>query len=202
MSATGSNSVIIGFGHYSRTGKTTIAEMLQKELTRRNIHTIIWPLAEELKAIAFRLYQWAGLHCGVYYEITDRAKERYEKLRGLPYTPVELWVKLGNAIRSVDEASWVNYIFQEFNDSHDVLIIPDVRFPSEVKAIRERGGLLFKVTRPGVEPLDTESDKALLDYDGWDGEIRNNGPLSALDVPVKVLVKTVIEGLDAKRNGG
>lgn len=55
-------------------------------------------------------------------------------------------------------------------------IITDVRFPNEVQAIKDRGGLVFRVNRVDVELSKDqhESETALDSYTDWDGIILNS----------------------------
>lgn len=64
-------------------------------------------------------------------------------------------------------------------------IITDTRFPNEAKAIKDKGGIVIKVDRPGVVPInDHPSETALKDYD-FDYVIHNNGNIDDLVNNVK-----------------
>jgi len=106
----------------------------------------------------------------------------------------ELLQRTGMAGRKVlGEDVWVEQLFHEFAapipppDGHrwmlpamPDLVIPDVRFENEAAAIKDRGGVLWRVTRPGVGPVnDHESETAM---DGWafDGWLLNGGTLEDL----------------------
>lgn len=53
-------------------------------------------------------------------------------------------------------------------------IITDVRFPNEVKAIKDKGGIIIRVNRYGMPEGDAhESETALDKYTEWDGIILN-----------------------------
>ncbi|MFN4091652.1 MAG: hypothetical protein ACK4FG_01995 [Brevundimonas sp.] len=57
-------------------------------------------------------------------------------------------------------------------ENFDLVIIPDVRFPNEVKAILDRGGSVYRINREGVERDDHESE-ALVDTLQVTGDIYN-----------------------------
>jgi hypothetical protein len=64
-------------------------------------------------------------------------------------------------------------------------IITDVRFPDEAAAIRERGGLLFRINRQPAEVISMQqaahpSETSLDKYTGWDAIIDNNSTLEDL----------------------
>lgn len=162
---------LIGLGHYSRTGKDTFCRLLTKELAERNITASRVAFADAVKQVAYQLFSWAGLREAYFYE--THPGERSSKLPRAGLTPVEIWVAVGNRMRDVYPDVWVNIVLDELPASQ-VAIITDVRFPNEVAAIKERGGKVLKIVRPGVEPLPTDSDRALLGYDEWDGVINNN----------------------------
>jgi hypothetical protein len=88
---------------------------------------------------------------------------------------------------------WVNALFADYKPSGQPLgladmssyypdwIITDVRFPNEVDAIRNRGGVLVRVHNPRIESIDThESETALDNYKEWDGLIINDGDIPKL----------------------
>ena len=57
---------------------------------------------------------------------------------------------------------WVNSLFHDLEGQADVAAISDVRFLNECESILEiPGSQLVKVTKPGVQPKDTPSDKGV-----------------------------------------
>ncbi len=164
--------MIVGLGHYSRTGKDTFANYLIEECEKLGIKAIKQSFAWELKLVSHELYAWAGLREPEFYETEEGAALRNIKLPELNMSPVEVWVALGTkAIReNVYDRTWLDYLLKKVVHA-DVLIIPDVRFPNEAEAVKERGGWLIKIVRPGVEPRQTVADLALCDYRGWDDVI-------------------------------
>lgn len=68
-------------------------------------------------------------------------------------------------------------------------IITDTRFPNEANAIRERGGLVIRVNRPGTQTGDHPSETAL-DMYTFDEVIMNDGNLEQLEEEVsQILLK-------------
>jgi len=53
------------------------------------------------------------------------------------------------------------------------VVIPDIRFPNEVKAIQQAGGIVIRLTR-GVTCMTHKSECILDDYDGFD-IVHHNG---------------------------
>lgn len=64
-------------------------------------------------------------------------------------------------------------------------IITDTRFPNEASAIKDKGGILLKVTRPGVGPINDHPSETALNQWKFDYEIQNNGSLEDLINSVK-----------------
>ena len=175
---------IIGLGHYSRTGKDTFANALVQDITNRSggktrIKKI--PFAWKLKDICHQLYAWDGLREAEFYDTTEGEKFRDIKLPTIGKTPVEIWVAMGTpAVREqVYSDTWIDYLLKSALGL-DVLVIPDVRFPNEVAAIRQMGGTLIKVVRPGYGPRPTVADRALIGWTGWDYVIGSSGRMAEL----------------------
>jgi hypothetical protein len=173
---------IIGLGHYSRTGKDSLANYLIQDLRSSGLVAKKIPFAWKLKQICHDLYAWDGLREPEFYDTTDGEKFRDIKLPTIGKTPVEIWVAMGTpAVRNnVYMDTWINFVLKSDHQA-DVIVIPDVRFPNEIQAVREAGGWLGKIVRPGYGPRDTVADRALVGYDGWDAVIGRSGLMSELE---------------------
>lgn len=60
------------------------------------------------------------------------------------------------------EDLWVD-VTMNAADGHEGVVISDVRFPNEVAAIKDRGGVIYRVERPGVDRSDEHPSEALID---------------------------------------
>jgi hypothetical protein len=107
---------------------------------------------------------------------------------------------------------WVNALFADYKSKRELLqadgtwieldtgevdfavsikypnwIITDMRFPNEMEAVKERGGITIRVVRPGTEsethPSETALDNATFDY-----EIINDGEIVDLIEKVKTIL--------------
>jgi len=173
---------IIGLGHYSRTGKDSLANYLIQDLRSSGLVAKKIPFAWKLKQICHDLYAWDGLREPEFYDTPDGEKFRDIKLPTIGKTPVEIWVAMGTpAVRNnVYMDTWINFVLKSDHQA-DVIVIPDVRFPNEIQAVRDAGGWLAKIVRPGYGPRDTVADRALVGYDGWDAVIGGSGKMSELE---------------------
>jgi hypothetical protein len=164
-------TLTIGLGHYKRTGKDTFANFLVEACRERDPHFAIGKrsFAYKLKQVCHDLYGWAGLREPEFYETRDGEQFREVVLPEIGKSPRQIWIDMGTkAIReNVYEPTWLDYLLKGQHNL-DVMVIPDVRFPNEAEAIREAGGVLVKIVRPGYGPGPDVADQALLGYDGWD----------------------------------
>jgi len=100
----------------------------------------------------------------------------------------EFLQKLGTAVRNeVHPEFWTRALFIKEKDNQN-LIIPDVRFPNEVQIIKDHGGMLIRIERPGAGAGNHISEIALDNYKGWDIVIDNVGTLENLYNQVKFLM--------------
>jgi hypothetical protein len=183
---------IIGFGHRSRVGKDTCSKFLNTELRMAGIKTAHVSFAWKLKEVCYDLYAWAGLKKPIHYE--NFPADRQIKLPHLNMTPVEIWVAVGNKLREVYARTWIDAALRG-QQNVDVVIVSDVRYQNEIDAIKELGGVNYKVIKPDAPILDTVADNALEGFTGWDGIIENVGTLNELYPKVKELsVRMLTEG--------
>lgn len=176
---------LIGLGHYSRVGKDSFANFLKQAFRAldRDNKLVVGKLsfAYKLKQITHELYGWAGLREPEFYETPDGAELRRVALPIIGLSPVDIWIKFGtDAVRNqVYDRTWVDYLLKSACPEYDVAIITDVRFPNEADAIKQMGGMLIKVVRPGFGPI-SDVDKALDGYWGWDREVGQYGTMDNL----------------------
>jgi hypothetical protein len=117
-----------------------------------------------------------------------KEKELGEEWDGL--TPRKILQLLGTeAGREIIHPNiWVNSLFADYTTDSN-WIITDVRFPNEAQAIKDRGGIIIRIERPGGESHcggAHASETALDDYD-FDIVINNDGTIEELIDKVKQL---------------
>jgi hypothetical protein len=77
---------------------------------------------------------------------------------------------------------------KQFDLEHMYVLVDDVRFINELNVIKEYGGLIVKIERPGFDGANNHaSETSLDDYDAWDGKILNDGTLEEFKVKVEKL---------------
>jgi hypothetical protein len=185
--------IIIGVGHKSRQGKDQLCDYLVSHLRigTRGKRIVKAGFADQLKMVVHQLWGWTGI----------KEPEHYEKVPSdrniiIPHfnkNVVQVWIEFGNHCREFDPYVWINALLRGSNA--DVLILKDARFPNEVKAIKDNGGYVFKVERPGVEGLPSVSDNALNDYTEWDEVVVNSAGLWELNLKAQYLGDKYCKGL-------
>jgi hypothetical protein len=179
---------IVAFGHKSRMGKNTCATFFANYAKKDDKTTKITSFASLLKKVCFQMLEVYGLKDEYYYE--RYPEEKTIKLRELDMSPVDIWIKFGTPMvrEQLHNDIWVRNTLKE--NKNDFLVISDLRFPNEAKAIKERGGILIKVHNPIIPLRDSIADKALDDFNMWDYTIDNSGSLSNLKMKIGELYVT------------
>jgi hypothetical protein len=93
---------------------------------------------------------------------------------------------------------WVNALMAdyrpiEYNDDEQPRlpnwIITDCRFPNEAQAVKDKGGLVIRIDRPGVKPINDHPSEVALDNWKFDYKIANVSDIYALKETVEVILK-------------
>jgi hypothetical protein len=186
--------MLIGLGNYARVGKDAVASVLVQEHGFTRV-----AFADALKELALKadplIYSNAMVNVAtgrghlkqvVHANGWENAKNQFPEVR-------KFLQNLGVAAREVmGENVWVDAAFAGFNQhgpegrflGESDVVVTDVRFPNEFERIKDLGGKLVKVSRPGYGPANQHvSETALEDFE-WDYELQNNGTLD--DLPAKV----------------
>jgi hypothetical protein len=75
-----------------------------------------------------------------------------------------------------------------------LVLVDDVRFMNELNVIREFGGLIVKIERPGFDGANNHSSETSLDeYRQWDGIIVNDGTLDQFGQNVEALAREILQ---------
>jgi hypothetical protein len=161
----------------------------------------------EIKKYAGKLKQIASLLTGI--EIEDFEDQFIKKqnlgpqwnVHGMPMTIREFLQKLGtDALRDgLHTNAWVNALFADYKCvpadrapkgwDCDNWIITDVRFPNEAKAIKDRNGLLIRVDKPFVKPINNHPSETALDDWEFDYKIGNVSDFVSLMFTIEGILK-------------
>lgn len=156
--------MLIGLSGKMGSGKTTLTNFLSKELAP--LYNIIHEkVAGDLYAIQNYIYERCGL---TMVGEKDRA----------------LLIAVGEWGRDIKSSLWTDLCFNRvrelLKDSNNLIIIDDIRYPEEAKAIEDCGGVLIRIEGiqrgPNINPefANRGSEIALDDFD-FKHRINNNG---------------------------
>lgn len=175
--------ILLGLSGYARTGKDTVANILVNEHGFERVS-----YADALKDTAMRIDPMIETsfcesrdgHRPLTEIVTqhgwEKAKDGYPEVR-------RFLQSLGKALRDVvDENVWVNLAFSKINYDYGTrYVIPDMRFPNEMGAIRFVGGKTVRIERPGYGPVNGHISETAIDDAKFDYTLSNDGEVTKLE---------------------
>ena len=188
--------MIIGISGKAGSGKDTSAKMLEVLYANpdisyedfankryKNFADIqIVHFADSLKETAqvlFRIGEWE----------TNTQEGKKTTINWIGKTVRELLQGIGQGLRdAIDPNLWVKILFAN-TEGWTNYIIADVRYPNEIKAIKERNGILLRIDRKGAGAGNHSSETALDDYKEWDVHIENNNSIEDLFEAMRIFTK-------------
>ena len=183
---------VIGVSGKKRSGKDTFFQMLEKH---SSVPVYRLALADTLKnEIYERILKPDGLERSMLDN--DATKEQFRTLLQ--------WWGTEYRRRLFRDDYWLAKLseqLEQYKDQDAIVVITDVRFPNEFSFIKSIGGLMVRVSRPGL-PNATDphpSEVALDDEKGFDTFIDNNGTLEQFDSIVQAYVGTLNNGVSCAR---
>jgi hypothetical protein len=201
--------MIIGVNGYAGSGKDTVGTIIQYLIDTPgtvSLEDILdfplthrWWLEENS---GWEIKKWAGKLKVVSSMLTGIPVEKFEDQEFKKTMLGSEWnmsvrdflQKLGtDAIRdNLHTNAWVNALMADY-DSDSNWVITDTRFPNEAEAIKKAGGIIIRVERPGVKPVNNHPSEVGLDDFKFDYVINNDGDLESLSNKVKdILIKEQI----------
>jgi hypothetical protein len=176
--------MIIGLSGYAQSGKDEIAKVLSEHGFERAA------FADTLREALIALNPMAGYGLFLTDVVSmfgwEEAKRNYPEVRRLLQ---RMGTEAGRNI--FGEQIWVNKTLGKL-DSQKHYIITDVRFQNEADAIRDLGGQMWRVVRPGHGPVNGHSSEVDLDNYVFDYVVENKGDLEELKTLVLALVKVSV----------
>jgi hypothetical protein len=196
------SNLLIGVGGFAQAGKDAFADFLvsdhgfHKEYMSRALETALlrldpwilnvednWKYGTYPTEVPDKLITYSRLHEAVGYDYSKNNRD------------VRLFLqRLGTEIGRdmCDPDVWVRWAFRIVDailDNHGSAVITGIRFCNELTAVKQRGGLLVWIERPGVGPVNGHvSDNELSSAD-FDVTILNNGTLDDLRQDVASLLR-------------
>lgn len=177
--------MLIGITGYARAGKDTVGKIL----TSAPYNFVRVSFADPLKQMALDIDPLVaeGVHLQPYVEMWgwETAKEHPEVRRFLQRLGSEgirknvcktFWLDKG-----ITEATLL--LERGFN-----VVMTDPRFPNEAQAIKQIGGEIWRVFRPGTEPINGHTSETSIDTISHDRSINNDGEILDLEVKIATMI--------------
>lgn len=197
--------LFVGLSGKKQTGKDTTLSFLENVLHDVQNTSFAWPLKEYVavrilgipRELAFGTNEQKETPTHIMWDSMFREiREDYRELgmkdpRCGPMTVREVLQVVGTDwYRRVYPDVWVDFPFrQEWNSK--IVVITDCRFPNEVEAIKQHGGVILRLERDtGLE--DSHPSEKELDNYQFDHVYSNNGSLEDLEAFVTDFAEKVI----------
>lgn len=179
--------MIIGLSGYAQSGKDTVAQLLVDNYGFKRI-----AFADKMREMLYELNPAIGINPDgpdAYWRLKDYVKavgwdkaKQFMEIR-------RLLQEFGVAGREVlGKDVWVRAAFEGI-DNQTLVVVSDVRFANEAHHIKSLGGVVWRITRPGIEPANGHFSDSQLDTYMFDGYIDNNTTLDALEFQVDSLAR-------------
>lgn len=204
--------MIIGLSGYAQVGKDTVGAILVEHhgytrlsfaQTLKDVLLDVNPrvgMCRMLETWDFAYNQGLNVNHAGHCQSADPAMFDWEYAKKEPEVR-RLLQALGVAMRThVGPDVWVDAVMRQYDalsvphatlsgfETIPKVVITDVRFPNEAQAIRERGGQVWRIVRPGFGPVNGHESETALDcwghFYGW---LYNDGDLAALRQQVEGL---------------
>lgn len=187
--------MIIGLSGYAQSGKDSIGAILVK-----NYGFTRYAFADALKEMAYQLNPIVvtsideniplGVDTNLYVKNTRLQdvvnNNGWEDAKKLPEIRRLLQVLGTEAGRKIlGENIWVDTVLNKVKDKN--VVITDCRFPNEAKALKNSGGFVVRVERPGMAAINNHLSETSLDGWPFDLIVLNGGTLESLHSLVKNL---------------
>ena len=198
--------MIIGVSGYSGSGKDLVGTMIQFLASRNNAKVSLEDILDfpinhqywleeqsgwEIKKWAGKLKTIASMFTGIPVEkFEDQEFKKTDLGPEWDMTVRDFLQKLGtDAVRNgLHTNAWVNALIADYTNESK-WVITDTRFPNEAEAIRKKDGILIRVERPGVKPINNHPSETGLDDYTFDHVIKNNGSIEDLLLKVKSILQ-------------
>lgn len=189
---------IIGLSGFARAGKDETAKVLVEDYGFTRV-----AFADKLREVLYQLNPLIDVEHFVY---DDKFLERepvfkryvqdvidrfgWDGYKETPYGPEirRLLQRLGTEAGRLTlwDSIWIDAAFAGVESKK--VVVTDARFINEFEAIKERGGEIWRVERPGIGPANNHaSEIEAITYRGFDAKIINDGSLEDLRNEVKIV---------------
>jgi len=212
--------MIIGINGYAQSGKDTVGEIIRQTDSSwvikkwagklKTIASILTGLPVHLFEDGDAKNTYLGSEWSTLSHNPLNAVTPFQDIEFVEMMSIRMFLqKLGtDAIRDgLHPNAWVNALMSEYKSEkfsgyigdtrQDIdaskWIITDTRFHNEAKAIKDKGGYVIRVDRPGLGPVNSHPSETALDKWDFDYRIENSGTIEELSIKVGVMIQTLIK---------
>jgi hypothetical protein len=177
--------LLIGLTGLAGSGKDTVREIL---VHQHNFDGMAF--ADSIRDMLTALFE----SCGVKTEwMTERSlKEAVIPEFGASYRQMAQELGTGWG-RAIDPDFWLKIAGAKVAMCGDYggsgVVISDVRFPNEASWVKAQGGVIWRIIRPGVEPVRAHASEDLIASLPYDYVIDNSGSIDRLQHAVAMALK-------------
>lgn len=176
---------IIGLCGYAGSGKDTLARILCDDCgfvqvsfadKVREVLMHLDPFLPEAGAYVSDLVEKEGYEC---------AKRRYLSFR-------KWLVKIGHGMRTiVNDRVWIDAadLSTKIADGKTMVVVSDVRYANEAATIRDLGGKVWYIFRPGCDAATPEEKDSITMIRNFDAVITNSGMIDDLRATVREMLQ-------------
>lgn len=155
-------------------GKTTVSKIFKRLFKKNNKNLKRKSFAKKVNKTFFQI---TGT------DFHSLSREEKEKVR-------PLFIKYAEGCKKVfGEDVWVKGVFKNYDSKSDI-IIDDLRFPIELEAVKQRGGIIIEIIKgneTAYEEAYRKTHRHLKDNIKPDFLIENNGTIEELAKKVKII---------------
>jgi len=169
--------MIIGLSGYAKVGKDEVAQILVKKYGFKRI-AFADPIRELLLEINPILANGYHLKTIINEEGWTLAKNKEEVRRLLQELGVGARQVLGDDV-------WVVAALRKMENFKQSYVITDVRFENEAVMVRQLGGKIWRIQRPGIQAVNNHVSELEMDGYKFDRVLRNEGTLEELELLIQ-----------------
>ena len=178
-----SKQILIGLCGPAGCGKDTVAYLLHKHGAFHR-----YTMAKAMK-------QGLEVMLGVPMEIWDDRVAKETVIPWIGKSPRQLAQTLGTewGRNLIHQDIWLRRMLREWDEVRTYvsprMVVTDVRFDNEAQAIKNAGGTVWKVERPGVTAVAAHVSEKGVSSALIEGVVKNTGSLDQLDANIQQWVK-------------
>ena len=182
--------MLIGLAGFAGSGKDTVGKILVDHYNFKRV-----AFADKVKELALKLDPFVHLPMTFSNERLSSLVERagWDETKREPEVR-ELLQRIGAGVRDVlGEDTWIDAALWDYNRYGVDTVITDVRYPNELDVIRENGGVVWWIERPGVGPVNDHESENSVSGASADLTLFNWGSRSYLCKTAKEAMKQTIK---------